>query len=163
MALEGGEWLAALPGQIYPRRRSPVPIVGGWVGPRAGWTQRLEEKSYVFVRHRIPVFQFVACHYTDWAARLTARCSDKLLIVQPFTSFNFFMQILKSIVITNKQTKQSVRRGRDGNAEVGHVVHALSVFIYSAVSVTGYEKVDRRPFLLRFNVYHNSSRTLIID
>jgi hypothetical protein len=37
-AQEWGEWLAARPGRIYPQGRSPVPTVGGWVGPRAGWT-----------------------------------------------------------------------------------------------------------------------------
>ena len=35
-ALEGGEWSAARPGLLYPRKRPGTHCTGGWVGPRAG-------------------------------------------------------------------------------------------------------------------------------
>jgi hypothetical protein len=35
-ALDGGEWLASLPGRFTPRERAPgTHWIGGWVGPRA--------------------------------------------------------------------------------------------------------------------------------
>jgi hypothetical protein len=41
--------------------------IGGWVGLRDGWTQRLEEKSFPSIGNRTPVDQSVVINYIDWA------------------------------------------------------------------------------------------------
>jgi hypothetical protein len=43
---------------------------GGWVGPRAGLAQRIEEKSFAPAGDRTPITQPVVRHYTAWATWL---------------------------------------------------------------------------------------------
>jgi hypothetical protein len=61
------------PAALYPREMTlGTHCTGGWVGLRAIWTQRLEEKSFLLCRGsnvERPVVQPVARHYTDWASR----------------------------------------------------------------------------------------------
>jgi hypothetical protein len=54
--------------RFTPEEKTPgTHCTGGWVGPRAGLEQGLEEKFPAPVRDRTPVVQPVVRHYTDWA------------------------------------------------------------------------------------------------
>jgi hypothetical protein len=45
-ALKGSVWSASRPGRLYPQERAPgTHCTGGWVGPKAGRAQMVEEKS----------------------------------------------------------------------------------------------------------------------
>jgi hypothetical protein len=49
LALDRGEWSASRPGRVLPPGKGPpVPI-----GQEAGWTQRLEKKSFASARDQI--------------------------------------------------------------------------------------------------------------
>jgi hypothetical protein len=55
-----------------PKERTPsTHCTEGWVGPRASWAQRVEEKSSGSDGDQNLVAQAVASHYTDWATWLT--------------------------------------------------------------------------------------------
>jgi hypothetical protein len=89
-----------------PGALTPVPIGedAGWA-PEPAWTAWSIEKSLAPAGNRIPVVQYVGCHYTDWAIRLwiASLCSSlqppvtsPLLV--PGVSFiykhNFFAHLL---------------------------------------------------------------------
>jgi hypothetical protein len=54
-ALEGAAWSASAPTALILGKEPPgTQCTGGWVGPRAGWTQRLEEKTIRLCRESNP-------------------------------------------------------------------------------------------------------------
>jgi hypothetical protein len=58
-ALDCSEWSASRLSRVLPSgKETPVPIVqeAGWA-PEPVWTQRLEEKSFVYARDRTPIVQ----------------------------------------------------------------------------------------------------------
>jgi hypothetical protein len=62
-----GKCSASRPGHaLPPGKELPVPIVqeAGWA-PEPVWTQRIEEKSFLYAAYRTPVVQYVIMHYTD--------------------------------------------------------------------------------------------------
>jgi len=62
-ALEGGEWSAAAPAELYPRERTSTHFTGGWVGPRVDLGGR---KILVATGIRSWTVQPVVSSYTDW-------------------------------------------------------------------------------------------------
>jgi hypothetical protein len=70
-------WVASVmprPRFILGERTPGTHWTGGWVDPRAGLAQRLEEKSFHLCwgsNLNSPVVQPLARHYTDWATRIT--------------------------------------------------------------------------------------------
>jgi hypothetical protein len=56
-AVDGGEWSASRPGRaLAPGKGLPVPIVQEAVwAPEPVWTQRLEEKSFVYAGDRTSI------------------------------------------------------------------------------------------------------------
>jgi hypothetical protein len=74
-ALDGGEWLASLPGRFTPREKAPGTLwIGGWVGPTAVLNTVVKRKIPSPLRQsnpRTPIVQPVAQRYTNWA--ITAR------------------------------------------------------------------------------------------
>jgi hypothetical protein len=74
-ALEGGECSTSCLGHTYPGEWTPsTHCTGGWVGLRAGWVQRIEEKSSATAGDQTLVAQSIASHYTDWPTQLTRSC-----------------------------------------------------------------------------------------
>jgi hypothetical protein len=74
-ALDGGEWSASRPAELYPRERTPgTHCTGGSVGPRAGLDTEPRGKILCLCRRSNldhSVLQSVVKHYTACATRLT--------------------------------------------------------------------------------------------
>jgi hypothetical protein len=68
-ALDGGEWLASLPGRFIPSKTAPgTHWIGGWVGLRAVLETVVKRKIHSLRREsnpRTPTVQPVAKRYTD--------------------------------------------------------------------------------------------------
>jgi hypothetical protein len=65
------------------RRSPPVPIV-----QEAGWTQRLEEKSFAPAGDRTSIVQSVARHYTAWATLAPGQTNTSRLSNHRFHYFS---------------------------------------------------------------------------
>jgi hypothetical protein len=63
--LEGGEWLAACLGRIYPGKIPSTHHTAGCVGLRAGWKQKVEKEFSASSEDPTPAAQSVASHCTD--------------------------------------------------------------------------------------------------
>jgi hypothetical protein len=69
LALDGGEWSASYPAAFIPGERTPgTHWAGGCMGPRAGLDTEARRKILLplpGIKHRSPVVQSIARHYTD--------------------------------------------------------------------------------------------------
>jgi hypothetical protein len=57
-ALDGGEWSASRPGRFTPRGKAPsTHRLGGWVGPRTGLDNYIEEKTLSLLGHTTSIYR----------------------------------------------------------------------------------------------------------